>query len=231
VTLIEMAVTLAIIGIVMALSFATLSQLGDWADPQSAASDLSGALSLARARAVERGSDVWLILYEDIDRNGSAAQGNGAYFLLEDRLFNFKDGTGAPAGSLTYIDFQPPNRITPLPAQGMLMESKYLDSYSFTRDRSTVRFGASGTLSFDAPFTGLTPSACSFCDGSPRRGAVVFDQDGSARFYKGDGTPVTLAGGTVGQRSAALGLLSTDGRREYLFAISGPVGFIGMQRR
>ncbi len=233
-TLLETMIALAILGVLTAMSFVAIQRMDDWADPQSAASDLSGALSLARARAVESGSDVWFIIYENINRQGVAGQGNGAYFLVEDRRFDFRDGSGpAPSSGtlLTYANFQPPGNISPLREQGLLVDSKYLDGYSMSAKASTVRFGVSGTVLYDAPFAALTPSACSFCSGSPKRGAIVFSADGSARFFDGAGAQVVLASGNIAQRSAALGLISTDGQREFIFAVSAPVGFIGMKKR
>jgi len=163
-TLLEMMIALAILGVLTAMSIAAIQRMDDWADPQSAASDLSGALSLARARAVESGSEVWFIVYEDINRQGTAGQGNGAYFIVEDRRFDFLNGSGPPPSSgvlLTYATFQPPNKVDPLKEQGFLVDYKYLDAYSMSAQASTVRFGVSGTLQYDAPFASLTPAACS----------------------------------------------------------------------
>jgi prepilin-type N-terminal cleavage/methylation domain-containing protein len=233
-TLLEMMIALAILSVITAMSYAALQQMDDWADPQSAASDLSGALALARARAVESGSDVWFIVYEDINRQGTAGQGHGAYFIVEDKRFDFINGSGPPPASgnlLTYANFQPPGNINPLGEQGLLVDYKYLDAYSMSTKPSTVRFGVSGAVQYDPPFTELTPSACSFCSGSPRRGAIVFGADGSARFFDGSGTPVVLGASNIAQRSAALGLISTDQLREYIFAVSAPVGFIGMKKK
>jgi prepilin-type N-terminal cleavage/methylation domain-containing protein len=233
-TLLEMMIALAILSVLTALSISAIQRMDDWADPQSAASDLSGALSLARARAVESGSDVWFIIYEDINRDGDAGQGNGAYFLIEDRRYDFLTGSGpAPTSGtlLTYPTFQPPDNVEPLREQGFLVDSKYLDAYSMSAKPSTVRFGVSGTVQYDAPFATLTPTACSFCSGTPKRGAIVFGADGSARFFDGAGTQVVLGSGNIAQRSAALGLISTDGLREFIFAVSAPVGFIGMKKK
>jgi len=233
-TLLEMMIALAILGVLTAMSIAAIQRMDDWADPQSAASDLSGALSLARARAVESGSEVWFIVYEDINRQGTAGQGNGAYFIVEDRRFDFLNGSGPPPSSgvlLTYATFQPPNKVDPLKEQGFLVDYKYLDAYSMSAQASTVRFGVSGTLQYDAPFASLTPAACSFCSGSPKRGAIVFGADGAARFFDGSGAQVVLGTGNIAQRSAALGLISTNRLREFIFAVSAPVGFIGMKKK
>jgi prepilin-type N-terminal cleavage/methylation domain-containing protein len=233
-TLLEMMIALAILGVITAMSYAALQQMDDWADPQSAASDLSGSLSLARARAVESGSDVWFIVYENINRAGVGGQGHGAYFIIEDKRFDFLNGSGPPPSSgslLTYANFLPPGNVTPLREQGLLVDSKYLDAYSMSAKASTVRFGVSGALKYDPPFKELTPSGCSFCSGNPKRGAIVFGADGAARFFDGSGAPVVLGTSNIAQRSAALGLISTDQLREFIFAVSAPVGFIGMKKK
>ncbi|WP_426749360.1 pilus assembly FimT family protein [Myxococcus sp. Y35] len=220
-TMLEVCVVLAIIGVLAALAYAGYAQLSARTGPQNAAADLSGAFAEARARAVDRQSDVWLIIYPDIDPAGQAGAGHGAWFLVEDRLRTFGD-VGAPAGQLSFNTFSPPEDIHPSQEQGRLMDSMYLDRYT----QRTVRFGASGNLEWDGIFAGLPVSDCSFCSGAPRRGAIVFRSDGSARFVDGAGQPVLPAGNGALNRAASLALLSTDGQREYIFAISAPVGFV-----
>jgi prepilin-type N-terminal cleavage/methylation domain-containing protein len=228
-TLLEVLVVVALLGVLLTLSWAAAGQLGSWAGPQNAASDLSGALSQARARAIERGADVWLILYEDIDAQGNAGRGHGAWFLLEDRKQNFLSGANLQGEELTYAMFRPPAAVKIPTSQGQLLETMYMDSYP----QRTVRFGVSGNLPFDAPFSALPPRACSFCGESPggRRGAAVFTADGSVRFLNGQGAQVTPSGTGLARRVGTLGLISADGRREYLYAISGPVGFVGVKSR
>lgn len=229
-TLLEVLVVVALLGVLVGLSWAAAGQLGSWAGPQNAASDLSGALSQARARATERGSDVWLIIYEDIDAEGNGGRGHGAWFLLEDRKQNFLDGSNLLAEELTYATFRPPGAVRLPATQGQLLEATYMDRYP----QRTVRFGVSGNLPFDAPFNALSPLACSFCSASGssgRRGAAMFSADGSVRFFNGQGAQVTPSGTGLARRVGTLGLVSVDGRREYLFAISGPVGFVGVKSR
>ncbi|MFP2962715.1 prepilin-type cleavage/methylation domain-containing protein, partial [Myxococcus sp. 1LA] len=188
--------------------------------------DLSGALAEARARAVDRQADVWLIVYPDINPEGVAGAGNGAWFLVEDRLRNF-GGAAAPAGQMTFATFAPPLDIHPTAEQGRLMDSMYMDRYT----QRSVRFGASGNLEWTGIFAGMPVSDCSFCSGSPRRGAIVFRGDGSARFMDGAGQPVIPTGNGALNRAASLALTSSDGQREYLFAISAPVGFVDMRTK
>ncbi len=222
-TMLEVCIVLAIIAVLAGLAYAGYARLSARAGPQNAAADLAGALAEARARAVDRQSDVWLIIYPNIDTQGQDGAGNGAWFLLEDpqRAFGNAGGAG-PNLQLSYQNFAPPGDIQPAVNEGRLMDSMYLDRYT----QRTVRFGASGKLQWDGIFAGLPVSDCSFCNGNPRRGAVIFRSDGSARFVDGAGQPILPMDVGVVNRAASLGLVSTDGQREYLFAISAPAGFV-----
>ncbi|GHG69010.1 prepilin-type N-terminal cleavage/methylation domain-containing protein [Comamonas sp. JC664] len=220
-TMLEVSIVLAILAVLAALAYAGYAQLSARTGPQNAAADLSGAFAEARARAVDRQSDVWLIIYPDINPDGDAGAGHGAWFLVEDTTRGFGDAAG-PAGQLRFSNFEPPQNVQPPADQGRLLDSMYLDRYT----QRTVRFGASGNMEWDGIFTGLPVSDCSFCSGAPRRGAIVFRSDGSARFVDGAGQPVISAGNGAVNRAASLALLSTDGQREYVFAISAPVGFV-----
>ncbi|NMO21450.1 prepilin-type N-terminal cleavage/methylation domain-containing protein [Pyxidicoccus fallax] len=226
-TMLEVSVVLAIIAVLAAMSWTSYERFSLRIGPQNAAAELSGALSEARARAVDRQADVWLIIYPDINASGQPNQGSGAWFLVEDRTHEFNDTNTPPSGHLRYSTFQPPAQIQPAPEQGVLAASMYMDSYT----KRSVRFGASGTLAWTGIFAGLTPSGCSFCTGTPRRGAIVFRGDGSARFMDGAGNPFTPAGVGTLQRAVSLGLLSSDGQREFQFAVSGPVGFVDSRSR
>ncbi|MCP3138953.1 pilus assembly FimT family protein [Pyxidicoccus xibeiensis] len=226
-TMLELSVVLAIIGVLAALSFATYERLSVRTGPQNAAADLSGALSEARARAVDRQAEVWLIIYPDIDDQGVAGQGSGGWFLVEDRRRDFGSTSAPPAGHLRYATFTPPGAVEPSPDQGSLVDAIYMDDYT----RRSVRFGSTGQLVWDGVFAGLAPSACSFCTGTPRRGAIVFREDGSARLVDGAGTTFVPTGAGAVQRAGSLGLVSSDGQHEFLFAVSGPAGFVDSRSR
>ena len=58
--------------------------------------------------------------------------------------------------------------------------------------------GTGATL--PAPLAGVPVNAdCTFCAGAgaTRRGAVVFDRRGRARFYDADGAPLAVDGGSI----------------------------------
>lgn len=203
-TLIEAMVVVAIVGIVSAMGVAGYQAVAARAAPQTAAHQLYSVLAQARARASERGTDVWFIVYTDLKKSPTALYG-GAYFLYEDR-----DGNFETAGSITYATFDPPNLYYPTD-DDMLLEKAWLEDYQ----RQNVKFGLETGLNYGNPFTALNPpaSSCTFCSGTPERGAVVFTGEGPARFLDSDGDPV--AGSAVG-----LGLKAPEINLGYLFAVS-----------
>ncbi|MBJ6761056.1 prepilin-type N-terminal cleavage/methylation domain-containing protein [Myxococcaceae bacterium JPH2] len=225
-TLLEMVIVVAIIAVLAAGSYATVEGMGARSGPTRASNDLTSALSDARARAVARTEDVWVIIYPDIDPQGTSGAGSGAWFMVEDRQMTFGSATAAP-GELRFSSFLPPNTIQPAVSQGRLVEANYLDKYT----RRSARFGVAGGLAFDGIFASLPASPCSFCSGSPRRGAIVFRPDGSARFVDGAGAAVAPTGTGAAGRAASLGIVAADSSSEFLFAISGPVGFIETRYR
>ncbi|MBU8894406.1 prepilin-type cleavage/methylation domain-containing protein [Corallococcus sp. H22C18031201] len=220
-TLLELVIVVAIIALLAAGSYATVEGMGARSGPTRASNDLTSALSEARARAVARTEDVWVIIYPDIDPEGTSGTGSGAWFMLEDRQMNFGSAAAVP-GELRFSSFLPPNAIQPAASQGRLIEANYLDKYT----RRSVRFGVAGGIAFDGIFAALPASPCSFCSGTPRRGAIIFRPDGSARFVDGMGAAVVPIGAGAAGRAAALGIVAADSSSEFLFAISGPVGFI-----
>lgn len=223
-TLLELMVTVAIVGILVALAFTGYQQIGARSAPISASNDFSGALSRARMRAMERGTDDWIIVYPDIDGSGVGGAGGGAYFVYEDRALTFGMSCPAPAGERRFCDFAPPNNLYSSTGSGLLLDKAYLDDYK----RKNARFGTPGSPTYPPPFASLTPSGCSFCDGTPRRGAIVFNGDGAARFVRSDGSIASGGGSAVG-RAAALAIVGSDATaKPYLFAVSGPTGFIGV---
>jgi prepilin-type N-terminal cleavage/methylation domain-containing protein len=220
-SLLEMMVVVAIVGILSAMGLSALELMNARASPQNAAADFSGALSAAHNRAVERSIDVYVVIYPN--RGPTGAVGNGSYFVIEDRALNFRTTTPA----VNYTNFNPPAVLHPPVAVGRVLEEVYLDRYP----KRTVRFGATGTLPFQAPFIGLANGVdCSFCGGSgaSRRGAIAFHADGTAGFLDHTGAPVAVGGATALARAASIGLVSTDLSRQYLFAVSSAVSHLAL---
>lgn len=208
-TLIEMMVVVTILAIITMLAAAGYAQLSQRAALQNASFDLQSSLSWARSRALENGSDVWVIIYPEGRRDGlvgAAADGPGAYYVYEDRTMRF-----ARAGEPTfgYDDFNPAAPYDAPIAEGQLLESRYLGDY----EGGAIRFARVGGTVFDAPFSTVAPEACSVCEGG-QRGAIVFTGDGMVRFYDAAGTLL------ADLNDASLALGNVDEGRGYIFAIA-----------
>lgn len=214
-------VVVAIIGIMAGLAIAGFQRIGARLTPQSAVSEFTGALSAARMRAMERSGEVWVVIYPQ-GKRGAATGGGGAYFVYEDQTLGFKRASTTPDGGTatnSYATFSP----TALPSTsggGRLTGAVYLDEYT----GGGVAFGLVPTsvdAGYAAPFSGLTAQDCSFCDGNPRRGAIVFAADGSARLVGSGGAPNTAD-------KASLAIKSRDGARQYLIALSTPTSYVSV---
>lgn len=211
-TLIEMMVVVTILSIITLLAAAGYGQLSQRAALQSASFDLQSSLSWARSRALENGSDVWVIIYPEGGRDpgeplkGVAMGKSGAYYVYEDRTMRF-----ARAGEPTfgYDDFNPADQYAAPITDGQLLEFRYLEDYR----GGAIRFARMGGTVFDPPFNMVAPVACSVCVGG-QRGAIVFTGDGMVRFYDGAGTLLA----DVNDASLALG--NVDEGRGYIFAIA-----------
>lgn len=222
-TLIELMTVVAILALLVTLSLYAYDKASGAGTPQNAAADLSGALSLAHQTAVAEQYPVWLVIFTNVKKDGTA--GKGAYFLVADRDGTFGT-TGSPVtGDLKFSTFIPPN-VIPNAASlagrtSPVLRAIYMNGYA----KQNVSFGIGGGLAFGQPFTALTPSDCTFCDGTPKRGAIIFDGEGKARFVNSSGVPLAAASSTAGGRAGGLSLVSDDRVRQYLFAVSGPTSY------
>ncbi len=242
VTLIEIMVVIAIIGVLTTLSIASYSQIGAASAPRNAINDLSAQLVRARNRAAESQADVWVIVYPTFHKQtladptaNAATGGPGAYFLYEDKSMGFNRPTGGSSTEVYYqtgatgIDFDPVAKTISgtTSLEGKLIDEVYFDDYP----GKNVTFGLpAATLALtakQAPFNGVTlSSACTFCSGTPLRGAVVFSPDGSARFVDSAGLTVASAGATAQSRAHALTLKNSLNTRVYVVGISAPTAYI-----
>lgn len=247
-TLIEIMVVVALIGIISSIAIASTEGLRARTAPRNAAADFSTTLAQARARATERGADVWVIIYPQLSEAGysgggspTSSTGPGAWFVYEDPDLNFGKSTsatcdGSAGSTCNFSSFVPPHHISPAPVSAnsfdRLIEYQYLDRAA----KKNVKFGNSSNtdLHFGAPFAssnsaGLNASTvqkdCSFCTGYGqfRRGAIVFNGDGAARFVDGSGLPSW-------ESSAALSLQGVDAtaKQVTLFGISATTGYVGV---
>jgi len=223
-TLLELMVVVAIIGILTALSAAAAEKIGMNNATQNAASDLSSVLQNARARAEQRGSDVYVIVYPRMTKAGALTGGSGAIFVYEDANGNFITGSGPCTGSGTldcsWSNFTPPNNVrSPSTSPDRFVQAIYLDDYV----KKNVRFGKPSTLTFAAPFSSISATAdvngCSFC-ATGNKGAIVFTGEQQARFLDDTGAPQAKRVGGLALQAV------NDNNRTYLFGLVGATGLV-----
>lgn len=233
-TLLEIMIVVAIIGILASMSIATMEEGRSRTAPRNAAAELSAAISLAKNRAMERGSDVWLIIYPNRSTDLTTA-GNGAWFLYDDADVNFgvtgvKDCDGTAGSTCNYETFLPPNKIHPPPISATSFDKLLDSSYFDQAAKKNVKFGngSDTTVVWGEPFATALNAAvakdCTFCTGTgiARRGAIVFNGDGAARFVDGSGNPQYVSAGGMSIQGVA------TQKQVTLFAIAGATGYVGV---
>ena len=233
-TLIEMMVVGGIVAILGAMAVSGVEGISERAAPQNAAYDLSAAFAKARARAAERNTNVWVMIWPEGVKPGSTdtttqnttPPRGGAWVLYEDQDMNF--------------DFA--NTVTPDAVvdagKNKVMARKYLADYAkknvvFGIPTSTARTGlesnvdtktAATTSERDYMFTKIAEGGgCTFCSGSgeQQRGAVVFTPDGEARFVNSEGLRSYAAG------TGKVSMINRSGTKHaFLFVISQATSYV-----
>lgn len=194
-TLIEMAVVVAIIGVIAALATVTMSRSRPRASLAGAAADLQALLHGARQQALASGQDVAVLVFPNQATPGGAKGRvavvlDGDHFMLDPGQTDFnldgvkaaQVGVGPNSELLTTLDL--PAGIEIGPAQGLGADFKLV-----------------------APYAGIPVNAdCTFCEGDKeeRRGAIFFDARGRARFYAKVGPPLAVDGGSLSVTAPAL---------------------------
>jgi|GEM_PF-2414662 len=202
-SLLEMVVVLGIVSVLAGLAMAAYDAVGRRGALQSAAFDLQGVLSSARAKAVSRGYPVWVVFHPTAGR-GSMTTGQGAFLMVDDTTSRF-----VPSPALLFgLALQVQNSVSAV---------YFLEDYSKKVRFSALTPGVVGP--YKEPFSRLRVETCGFCSGATPRGAIVFRADGSARFVDGEGHYESLP-------NQALAFSSLDLQHQYLFAISGPTGYV-----
>ncbi len=222
-TLIELMIVVAIIGILAALSVTAADRIGMNNATQNAASDISSMLGKARARAEQRGTDVYVMVYPTASRASiTSTSGDGALFVFEDANGNFLTGSGPCSGSGTvdcsWSNFTPPTNVrSPTTSPDRFVEFIYLEDYA----KKNVKFGKPSSTTFGAPFASVTTTTgCSFCSASPLKGAMVFTGEQQMRFLDASGAPVA-------QRVAGLAIQGKDNpNHTFLFGLVGATGLV-----
>lgn len=223
-TLLELMIAVAIIGIISSMAAASANQIGARNATQNAASDISSLLQGARARAEQRGSDVYVIVYPRMTKAGALTGGRGALFVYEDFNGDFLTGNGSCTGMGTadcsWGNFTPPNAIrSPATSNDRLVTAIYMDDYP----KKNVRLGKVAGAVFSAPFGGILARAdlngCSFCQ-SGNKGAVVFTGEQQLRFLNDSAAP-------TGERVAGLALQAIDNpNNTFHFGLVGATGLV-----
>jgi prepilin-type N-terminal cleavage/methylation domain-containing protein len=185
-TLLEMVVVLAIIMAVIGMIYGVSRRPRESAQLSSVVLDVRGLFAQARQEALTTGRDVVVMVFPDFP---TPARGTG-------RLIIYRDGNGdffSNAGPVNFETYDPTG--TAAGPNSEVLEVLDLEAGAFFGPATGQ--GAGVTLA--APFALLpVDSACTFCGGAPRRGAVVFDHAGRARFHSANGPPLAApAGGSI----------------------------------
>jgi len=199
-TLIELLVVLAIVAAVTTMVFAMGQRRREVALLSNAILDARALFSYARQEALASGRDVAVMVFPD-----QATGGGGTGRLIVYRDSGAGDFFKATA-PVNFGAYDPAAKggfgggfAVTLP--GDLLE--VLDMGNGIRFGPATGQGAGRQLL--APYAQLMlDSDCTFCSAPPRRGAVVFDYAGHARFYSGIGQPLAaVPGGSLTMVSAS----------------------------
>lgn len=178
-TMIEMAIVVAIIGIVTAMAWSTLSASRPRQSLSNAAAELQAIVHGARQQALATNHDVVVMLFPaEPNRLG----GTGRVVVVEDQ------------NSSMFLDASVPNfgnydaALPAFPAP-LTQEPTVFDL------PPGVTFGTARAAALQPPLdTVPIATGCTFCDAGQVRGAIRFDERGRATFYAANGAP--LAAGT-----------------------------------
>jgi hypothetical protein len=176
-------VSLAIVAAVTTMVFAVGQRRREVAQLSTTILDVRALFAYARQSALASGRDVWVMVFPDLP-NSEGSTG---------RLVVYRDGAGdffKAAAPVNFENFDPVVR-------GAGVDSEVLEVLDNGRGIAFGPATGQGTgRQFLAPFNRLMlDSDCTFCSGPPRRGAVVFDYAGHARFYSANGQPLAAVPG------------------------------------
>jgi prepilin-type N-terminal cleavage/methylation domain-containing protein len=169
-TLVELAVVVAIIGVVAALVGSAATRARPRATFATVSVELQALVHAARQEALGSGMSVAVLVFPDFRGEGS----QGRFVVVKDPARSLFDATAA----LTFDGYSPDN--LPAPSGGAVVTT--LDLPAGVNVGPLTGLGVSHP---PYPYDGAkTDVDCSFCSStSPRRGAIVFDARGRALFY------------------------------------------------
>jgi prepilin-type N-terminal cleavage/methylation domain-containing protein len=189
-TLLEVAVTMAIVGILAALAAIGMQRFKPRANLSSSASQLTALFNAARQNSLATGHDTVVMVFPQFQ---NPTGGTGRVVLYEDANYNFFSTTAIP----NFSAFNPADP-TVMGARGEILETLDLPL------NVTVGLGGFAAPTLAAPYNLVAASACSFCaSGGDGRGAVVFNARGRALFYTASGAALAAWGGTVALQGPA----------------------------
>lgn len=194
-TLIEMMITVAVVGIIAALATVSLARVRPRANLAGAAVELHSLLHAARQQALAAGQDVAVLVFPGYSPRAGEV---GRIIVYQDGDHTLFDETAAD----NFDDYDPA-KIRCGPKSEILSS---LDLPAGVVVGPATGLGAGEVL--PAPLAAIPVNLdCTFCDGdkAARRGAVVFDSRGRARFYSKAGVPLAVSGGSVSLEAPALG--------------------------
>lgn len=177
-TLVEMAIVVAIIGILAALAYVSLWRQRPRSRLASTAAEIHAMLHGARLSAMANGRNVVFMVFPTF---ANQLGGTGRIVLYEDGDFDFFAGTAA----VSFGGYAPGTQT----AGGRSRVLEVLDLPPSVVVGPATGMGAAAALR--APLDGIAVNVdCSFCSaGGDRRGAVLFDPRGRAWFYSQNGAP------------------------------------------
>lgn len=189
-TLLEVVVTVAIVGILAALAAIGMQRFKPRANLSSSAAQLTALFNAARQNSLATGHDTVVMVFPQFQ---NPTGGTGRVVLYEDGNYNFFSTTASP----NFSAFDPADPTT-VAARGEVLETLDLPL------NVTVGLGGIAAPTLAAPYNLIAAAACSFCaSGGDGRGAVVFDPRGRAHFYTASGASLALWGGTVALQGPA----------------------------
>ena len=198
VTLTELMVVLAVVAIVAAIASNRMTRARPRANLIGSTVELRALLHQARQQALVSGADVAVLVFPGVSGQTDSL---GRVVVYQDGLFNFFN-----AASAVHFGAYDPIALGGAKDASGNFKGEVIETHDLPKGvvfGPATGMGASAAL--PAPFDTIPVTMeCSFCAGAgaARRGAVVFDHRGRARFYGADGPPRVVDGGSISLTAA-----------------------------
>lgn len=196
-TLVEMAVTVAIVGVIAGLAYSSVARMRPRGELASATAELQAAIHGARLSALSAGKNVVVMVFPQY----AVRQSLGRVIIYEDGDFNF---FSTVAGVQPTFGGYDPAVLRAGPSSRVL---EVIDLPKGVVFGPPTGMGAGAVLPAPLNLVNVT-TPCSFClAGGDGRGAILFDSTGRLSYYSADGPPLGTADLMQG---ASLSLFSAD---------------------